>query len=959
MLPDNPTVRLLKASALLEHDRAACREALETLITAHPHFRDPRILRIACESRDDEPEGAAAALVALLRDFAPPSEDGFTTLANRVATRGGAPGWIGLGADGTVRLAPRSARPVILKLDGMPVPLDRAARTGVLTASLPANWREARVLTVTRGGVDLLGSPLEVAPFARTEGVVGPGPDRGLAGWAWHPADPDRPVVLDVTGTDAETGLSTASTVVARDEVAGPTGADTVERHHAFRVEAGSLPRQGEARVTGPDGRDLAGSPLRLGREEAAAEAASSAIGRSYPVRGAGEACRVADTWWPLPASLLAQGPATRPRPLPRRAPVDVVIPVYRNAADFVACMDGLRGDLPPGARIIVVDDAAPDAELRDALEAARLAGEVEILRHAINRGFPAAANTGLRASATGEPRDVLLLNCDTLPPPGLIERLADAAYSSPDIGGVTPMTNDGTILSYPRADAPNPVPSLAETRALDAAFHATHGGTLVDIPTGVGFCMFMRHDCLAEIGLFREDAFAQGYGEENDWCLRAAHLGWRHVAAAGVFVGHVGGHSFGAIKSHLIARNIGVLNRLHPGYDQFIADYVARDPLAHIRRGVDLARWREQRADGARAVVLITHHKAGGVARHVRERCAAIRAEGDRPVVLHPGEDQTWCRVSDGSAGGFENLVFGLPGEWNPLIAFLAEDRPRHVELHHLLGHGPRVLDVASGLGVGLDVYVHDYAQWCPRVTLVSHGEKYCGEPTRVEDCVACVADLGSRLGEEIEVVALRERSSALLRGARTVFVPSRDAARRVSRHFPGIEPVVGAWEDEASLAAAVALARLPATAQAGSRARIVIPGAIGYDKGYDVVLACARDAMRRDLAIEFVVVGHTVDDRRLLDTGRVFVTGRYEEAEGPAMVVAQRAAIGFIPSVWPETWCYALSMLWRGGLRAVAFDIGAQAERIRLADAGWLLPVGLPASRVNDLLLRLTSSV
>ena len=52
--------------------------------------------------------------------------------------------------------------------------------------------------------------------------------------------------------------------------------------------------------------------------------------------------------------------------------------------------------------------------------------------------------------------------------------------------------------------------------------------------------------------GSLRADVFAQGYGEENDFCLRARHLGWRHVAAPGVFVAHVGGHSFGAAARHL-----------------------------------------------------------------------------------------------------------------------------------------------------------------------------------------------------------------------------------------------------------------------------------------------------------------------------------------------------------------------------------------------------------------------
>jgi GT2 family glycosyltransferase len=57
--------------------------------------------------------------------------------------------------------------------------------------------------------------------------------------------------------------------------------------------------------------------------------------------------------------------------------------------------------------------------------------------------------------------------------------------------------------------------------------------------------------------GLLREDVFAQGNGEEDDFCVRAGHLGWRHVAVPSVFVAHVGGQPFGSAKAFLIERNM------------------------------------------------------------------------------------------------------------------------------------------------------------------------------------------------------------------------------------------------------------------------------------------------------------------------------------------------------------------------------------------------------------------
>lgn len=965
LAPDDPTVGLVRASALLEHDRAACREALVALLARHQWFRDARVLLVACELRDRQPARALLALVDLLAVSAPPADPGFRRIADLVARDGGAPGWLGMTAGGIAtvsRIAPGRSD-VEIRLDGARLPLphpagSRPAGVGMREVALPEGWRGCRELTAIWRGTQLAGSPLAIEPFTVTEGVVGWEPGTGLTGWAWHPADPDQPVVLEARVLDDRTGALAVIGLVAREAHPGRETSDSTDRHRGFQLDPDALPHAAEVRVLGMDGRQLAGSPVQLGREQAATAVAAARLG--HPGGAKGERLPTAqDRWRPLDAGLLARGPppVAGGRAAPRRRPLDVVIPVFRGAADFRACLATLRGQIPRDGRIVVVDDASPDQPLCQAVAEAEAAGVILVLRHDENRGFPAAANTGLRFSAEAGARDVLLLNSDTLAPPGALPRLAAAAYADGAIGSVTPMTNDGTILSYPRTDAANAVPDAAETARLDAAFHRAHGGRVVDIPTAIGFCMFMRHDCLADTGLLREDAFAQGYGEENDWSLRARHLGWRHAAAAGVFVGHVGGQSFGAVKSHLIARNARMLNRLHPGYDRLIADFIARDPLAPIRRGADIARWRGQRADGG-AVALITHDMGGGVARHMRERCAAIRADGQRPIVLRPGIDGMSCRVTDGAEGGFENLVFALPAELDDLAAFLAEDRPRCVELHHLLGHSPDMLDLARRLGVGLDVYIHDYAQWCPRITLVSHGDKYCGEPARVEDCVACVADLGDRIRDPIGVAALRERSAGVLRGAREIIAPSLDAAKRMQRHFPFARPSVRAWENDSTLLGAVALARLPAATSADGRIRIVVAGAIGYDKGYDVLLACARDAARRDLAVEFIVVGHTVDDARLLDTGRVFVTGRYEEAEGAAMVMARNGTLGFIPSVWPETWCYALSTLWRGGLRVAAFDIGAQAERIRRADAGWLVPIGLPAPRLNDLLSRLAAA-
>jgi glycosyltransferase involved in cell wall biosynthesis len=291
-------------------------------------------------------------------------------------------------------------------------------------------------------------------------------------------------------------------------------------------------------------------------------------------------------------------------------------------------------------------------------------------------------------------------------------------------------------------------------------------------------------------------------------------------------------------------------------------------------------------------------------------------------------------------------NLVYAVPDEIPALLAELSADRIERVELHHLLGHAPEMLELPGRLRVPYEVHIHDYALLCPRVVLVGAAGRYCGEPD-VAGCEACVAAAGSLLDEAIGVAALRLRSALMLAGACRVVVPSADAAARIARYFPGIAAEVVAHEDDAALSA------VPLTPASAESCRVAVVGAISLAKGYDVLLACARDAAARALPLSFVVIGHTIDDARLLATGRAFITGPYAPGEAEALIRAQECTIALLPSVWPETWCYALTEAWRAGLRTVAFDLGAQAERVRDIGHGVLLPLDAPAGRINDVLL------
>jgi GT2 family glycosyltransferase/glycosyltransferase involved in cell wall biosynthesis len=848
------------------------------------------------------PHHAAAALARLLTRHCVPSDQDFAAAADLITAAAGLPGWCGILPSGEVRIGAKPGRPVKAELDGARLPL----------AGTSFQVPQTGTLRITRGGQDLAGSPLDLAIFHRAEGIVS-AIDGGLAGWAIRPAAPDSPphiILRDAAGTEM---------AIKSGNFLPPDEAAPFARKTSFTVAATRLSGLTPPFHVGTRTQALMGSPI-----DPAALAAIT----------------------PVPANFA--GPAVTV--LPARAPLAVIIPVFRDFAATQACLAAISAALPPDAKIIVIDDASPEPELFAWAAGLAAAGAITLIRHGQNQGFAAAVNAGLKAAGG---HDVLLLNSDTLVPPGAAEALLDAAYAAPDIGSVTPFSNHATILSVP-AGSGNKMPDLAGTAAWQRAAAAANGGQICEIPTGVGFCMLLRHDCVAATGYFRPEIFAQGYGEENDWCLRARHAGYRHAAALGAYVAHQGGTSFRGAALALNTRNARILNRLYPGYDRLITDFIAGDPLAAPRRRLDEARFAEGTCETA--VLLISHNHGGGVARIVNAQMQSLRDAGIRPILLIPGAPDDpeatpfpWdTEVTDGAPGDYPALRFKLPQDGAEFIALLRTQNISHAVLHHGLGHHPAIRRLAADLGIPQEIVLHDYASFCPRVNLLTRRQaaeplRYCGEPG-IAACETCVEDNGDETFENLGPAALIARSRAEFAAARRISAPSADAANRIARHFPGIRPAVTPWQDDKNPAALT-------PPKPGPR-RIAVIGGIGPAKGFDVLIDCANDARRRKLPLEFIIAGASADDEAVLAAG-IFITGAYPEGQATGLIKSLNADLAFLPSIWPETWCFALSEAWEAGLYTLVFDLGAQAARLRATGRGTVLPLGLPVPRINDILL------
>jgi GT2 family glycosyltransferase len=261
---------------------------------------------------------------------------------------------------------------------------------------------------------------------------------------------------------------------------------------------------------------------------------------------------------------------------------VDIIVPIYNASADVRQCLHALKQHTPAFARIMLADDAstdpALDAILRDFIENA--AHKVEYNRQPSNLGFVGNVNAALR----GTHNDAVILNSDTLVTEGWLHAIVRAAESDTRIASITPWSNNAEICSLPNLCQAAPVPhELGRVaRAL-----LKHSPIYPDLPTGVGFCMYMRRSVINAIGVFDQALFGRGYGEENDWCLRAAGMGFRNVLCDNAYVAHIGGRSFAQTGEKPGGENLRRLCIRYPHYERSVAEFIQRDPLKPLRHAI------------------------------------------------------------------------------------------------------------------------------------------------------------------------------------------------------------------------------------------------------------------------------------------------------------------------------------------------------------------------------------
>lgn len=229
---------------------------------------------------------------------------------------------------------------------------------------------------------------------------------------------------------------------------------------------------------------------------------------------------------------------------------VDIIYCVYNALDDVKICLTSVKKYIEPNQRLIIIDDGSDTATKQYLVRFVQKNKQwCTLNRSERPSGYTKAANRGLKLSNADFS---ILLNSDTIVTKGWANKMARVAFMNADVGIVGPLSSAASQQSIPDSTnnlnqtATNSLPDgLTPDRMNDLCEEISRTELMPRVPLVHGFCFGIKKEVIEKIGYFDEIAFPRGYGEENDYCFRAANAGFGLMIATNTYVYHAKSKSY------------------------------------------------------------------------------------------------------------------------------------------------------------------------------------------------------------------------------------------------------------------------------------------------------------------------------------------------------------------------------------------------------------------------------
>ena len=638
------------------------------------------------------------------------------------------------------------------------------------------------------------------------------------------------------------------------------------------------------------------------------------------------------------------------------REKTSIIIPIYNAYDETKACIESVQKYTTIPYELVLIDDCSSDERIQELLLSLEEENDnIRVITNNENKGFVKNINIGFEKTSD----DVVILNSDTEVTPKWLQKLKITAYMKDNIATVTPFSNNAGAFSVPVHDEDNEIDEDLGVNSTANIIEKIHTKDKLYVPTGNGFCMYIRRKAIYDVGFF-DLIFGRGYCEENDFCMRLLQKGWTHAIDTSTYILHKHNVSFSSEKEELYKKNRELLDELYPDYSLKLLDLLRSYDFKDIRDKIALTLECESnhKFDTKRILYLI--HEGNGGTLHTSIELMRNLPENMESYILTAGKTHIklykHTHIGNNISGDEDNeflrhlslmASWEIKDEYSISNTFNKEFRRIYfnilytlkidlIHIRHLIRHSFDMPFVAKTLGIPVVLSFHDFYYVCPSHNLIDDTETYCGGHcsevyTNMGQC-----DISDGLNAPIlkpYVSTWRQKVAEMFECCDAFVTTSKSAYDLYTEFYPQLK------DREFKIIEHGRDITTPNDARYNIKPskpiRILFPGHINVNQGGWLIKAIKQCDTKNNL--EFHYMGNIHSKFKLEEIG--VHHGYYKRSEFCKEVDEIKPHFIGLLSIWPETYCHTLTESWGCGIPVITLDIGALGERVHKHGGGFFI--------------------
>lgn len=353
------------------------------------------------------------------------------------------------------------------------------------------------------------------------------------------------------------------------------------------------------------------------------------------------------------------------------------------------------------------------------------------------------------------------------------------------------------------------------------------------------------------------------------------------------------------------------------------------------------------------RRVLMVTHPWGGGTEKNVRELIFAFQNEMDpcpfefRIATLTDSGIHLERFTQNANIEEFffpysfsvsSNNVSSFKSPMDQLLRIVEVFSIDMIHFHHFVFSGD-ILEIVPHIAIPYVVTLHDYYSICPTVNLLNTDGNFCYACDPILDqtteYMACMRKL--KLSPEV-LFLHREKFSNFFERAAAIVLPNSSMEtyiRKIFERLPNLRVIEHGQMSQPSfkIEDSVNIQTASVISRDKKRLNVLLLGNITYHKGLKILAELCNDKFCKEF-IKFDLLGSS--HKRIPN---VCYLGPYSSTDVHSLISENEYDFSLQLSITAESFSYTISELILSRIPIICFDLGAQAERVRRLNAGWVV--------------------